>query len=123
MGIDEDEWLVFNVSASSGLYEVEAILSAVSTGNAFADGIRTHDIMEILRLLGHPDEQVARGAAEVTGVVLTGEGGPCTAVSKTKAHRHAVPKVTGDRATEQGKGSFVDVPGGMHLSSLGGNMS
>ena len=55
------------------------------------------------------------------GIETTGQWGTCEACLQAKAKRHAVSKVTDERASKKGERFFVDVGGPMKHSSLGGN--
>ena len=72
-------------------------------------------------MLAHPSEVITRKTAEMMGIETTGQWGTCEACLQAKAKRHAVPKVTNERASKKGERFFVDVGGPMKHSSLGGN--
>lgn len=81
----------------------------------------TREIMDMHRLLGHPSEQITRGTAKAADVALACEWRPCIGCSNAKAHHHAVPMTTDNRATERSERIFVDLGGAMHAPSLGGS--
>ena len=62
-------------------------------------------------MLAHPYPGITRKTAEAMGIATTDQWGSCEVCLKTKAKRHAVPKMTDERAS---------VGGPMTHSSLGG---
>ena len=72
-------------------------------------------------MLAHPSEDITRRTAEIMGIQTTGQWGTCEACLQAKAKRHAVPKMTNERAGKKGQRFYVDVRGPMKHSSLGGN--
>ena len=52
------------------------------------------------------------------GIATTGPCGSCEVCLQAKVKRHAVPKMTDERASMRGQQFFVDVGGPMKHSSL-----
>ena len=77
--------------------------------------------MEFHRLLGHPNEEITRGTARVSGVPLTGTWSSCVQCSESRVRRYALPKSTESRTYERAERFFIDITGPFHVTSLGGN--
>ena len=76
-------------------------------------------IMEFYRLLGSSSEEIMRGTARLSGVLLTGTWSPCVQCSESRVRLYAVPKSTESR-TNAGR-LFIGIIGPFHVTSLGGN--
>lgn len=91
-------------------------------GKAFAArGWKTRDMMEMHRVLRHPNEQIRRGIAKAAGVLLTSEWGSCITCFKAIRHRHSIQKTRDNRATDCGKRFFIDLAEGMRVPGLNGS--
>ena len=77
--------------------------------------------MEVHRLLDHPGERLTRATVKTAGISVTGEWIPCVECDKSKAHRHAVPRTTDNRASERAGLLYADLAGSMESESAGGS--
>ena len=69
--------------------------------------------MEVHRLLANPSEYITRATSKATGIIITGEWRPCGECDQSNAHRHTMPRTTGNRASERAALLYVDLAGPM----------
>ena len=97
-------------------------LVRIASGTALAMRAEASlDVMEVHRMLAHPNEDITRKTAEMMGIETTGQWGVYETCFQAMAKRHAVSKKTDERASVRGRRFFVDMGGPMKHSSLGGN--
>ena len=77
------------------------------------------DIKEVHHLLAHPSENITRETAKAAGIIMTGEWRTCVECDRSKADRHAAPKMTDNCASEQAALLYVDLAGPMEAESAG----
>ena len=116
--------MIFIISARR-LFEATAHRSATvdraSAKTLVAAKPTTCDIMMFHQLIGHPDEDITRQAAQVAGVRVTGKWNACEKCSEARVVRHAVPKSTETRADKRAGRVFTDLAGPFHVESLSGS--
>ena len=97
-------------------------LARIASGTALAmrAGV-SRDVMEVHRMLAHPSEDKTRKTAEMIEIETTSQWGARETCFQAKAKRHAVPKLTDERASMTGQRFFVGMGGPMKHSSLGGS--
>ena len=101
LGTGKDVCYCFSYSPWSGLHEMTArTRNATPERELAANTPPQRDIMEVHRFLAHPSEHITRATAKATGVTMTGESRSCVEYDQSKAHRHAVPRTTDNRASE-----------------------
>ena len=93
----------------------------LGAGAVLAMAAKARNIVEVHRMLSHPNEDKTRKTAEAIGMATMGQWGSCEAYLQVKAKRHTVPRMTGERANLKGQRFFVDVSRSIKHSSLGGN--
>ena len=79
------------VALGANLTENELVRITSGTALAMIAGV-SRDVMEVHRMLTHPNEDITRNAAEMMGIETTGQWGACETCFQAKAKRHAVPK-------------------------------
>ena len=122
LGTGNDVFCYFSYSLSLGLYEMTARRRKTTPERALA--ARTppqRDIMEVHRLLAHPSEHITGATAKATGIIKTDEWRSFVECDQSKAHRHAVPRTTDNRASERAALLYVDLAGPMESESAGGS--
>ena len=77
--------------------------------------------MEAHRLLTNLSEHITKATPKATGIIITGEWRPCVECDQSKAHRNAVPRTTGNRASERAALLYVDLAGPMESKSAVGS--
>ena len=79
------------------------------------------DIKEVHHFPAHSSGNITKETAKAAGINMTGEWRPCGECDQSKAHRHAVPRTTDNRASEQAVLLYVDLAGPMEAKSAGGS--
>ena len=83
--------------------------------------VNPRHIMEFHRLLGHPNKEITRGTARMSGVPLTGTWSPCVQCSEPRMRRYTVPESTESRTNKRAERVFIHITGLFYVTPLGGN--
>ena len=111
----------FSYSPSSGLYEMTARGRKPTSERALAARAPPQrDIMEVLRLLAHPSEDITRATTKATDIIITGKWRPCVEWDRSEALRHAVTRMTDNHASERAALLYAGLAGPTESESAGG---
>ena len=78
-------------------------------GAALAVAVKVHDMVEVHRVLAHPNERITQKTAQAMGIVTTGQWGPYEARLQVKAKRQAVQWIDGPDNTVSNSVSDEDL--------------